>query len=113
MQKAIGMIEFKPCPRDYRCGSDGQDFRTWRSWRPRQLPRKICGNYRRRSERGRAAVERARATRPEELIDDFMLGNLTPPFPGHLRNQPGGGCERPGILETYERPPLLWRRISR
>lgn len=56
----------------------------------------------------RAAVERAKQTRPEELIGDFVLGNPDPSiFPAIYGTSRIEGVCALGILETYDAASII------
>lgn len=56
----------------------------------------------------KAAVERARQTRPEELIDDFVLGNPDESiFPAIYGSSSVEGISALGILETYDAASII------
>ena len=115
MQKAIGMIEFKTVSAgitaaDQMVKTSDVEILEAQTVCPGKYVAIIAGDL----SAVRAAVERARATRPEELIDDFVLGNPDPSiFPAIYGTSQVEDVSALYVYLFTTRPPLLWRRLSR
>ena len=109
MQKAIGMIEFKTVSAgitaaDQMVKTSDVEILEAQTVCPGKYVAIIAGDL----SAVRAAVERARATRPEELIDDFVLGNPDPSiFPAIYGTSQVENVSALGILETYDAASII------
>ena len=109
MQKAIGMIEFKTVSAgitaaDQMVKTSDVEILEAQTVCPGKYVAIIAGDL----SAVRAAVERARATRPEELIDDFVLGNPDPSiFPAIYGTSQVENVSALGILEPYDAASII------
>ena len=109
MQKAIGMMEFKTVSAgitaaDQMVKTSDVEILEAQTVCPGKYVAIIAGDL----SAVRAAVERARATRPEELIDDFVLGNPDPSiFPAIYGTSQVENVSALGILETYDAASII------
>ena len=109
MSKAIGMVELSSIAKgietsDYMVKAAQVDLLRSSTVCPGKYVAIIAGDL----SAVRAAVERARATRPEELIDDFVLGNPDPSiFPAIYGTSQVENVSALGILETYDAASII------
>ena len=102
-------MNLKPCPRGLPLRIRWSRLRTWRSWEAQTVcPGKYVAIIAGDLSAVRAAVERARATRPEELIDDSCWEIRTPPF-SRPSTEPARweDVSALGILETYDAASII------
>lgn len=109
MQKAIGMIEFKTVSAgmtaaDQMVKTADVEILEAQTVCPGKYIALVAGEL----SAVKAAVECARRTRPEELIDDFVLGNpdesIFPAIYGSSRIE---NVNALGILETYDAASII------
>lgn len=109
MQRAIGMIEFKTVSAgitaaDQMVKTAHVELLEAQTVCPGKYIAIVAGDL----SAVRAAVEIARATRPDELIDDFVLGNpdesIFPAIYGATQVQEISAL---GILETYDAASII------
>jgi len=109
MQRAIGMIEFKTVSAgitaaDQMVKTAEVEILEAQTVCPGKYIAIVAGEL----SAVKAAVERARTTRPEELIDDFVLGNPDESiFPAIYGTSQIGGVAALGILETYDAASII------
>lgn len=109
MQKAIGMIEFKTVSAgitaaDQMVKSADVEILEAQTVCPGKYIALIAGDL----SAVNAAVERAKATRPEELIDSFVLGNPDESiFPAIYGTSQIEKVNALGILETYDAASII------
>lgn len=109
MQRAIGMIEFKTVSAgitaaDQMVKTAEVEILEAQTVCPGKYIAIVAGDL----SAVKAAVERARATRPEELIDDFVLGNPDDSiFPAIYGTSQIGDVAALGILETYDAASII------
>ncbi len=109
MQKAIGMIEFKTVSAgitaaDQMVKTADVEILEAQTVCPGKYIAIVAGDL----SAVKAAVERARQTRPEELIDDFVLGNPDESiFPAIYGSSSVEGISALGILETYDAASII------
>ena len=104
MSKAIGMIEFKTVA----AGITAADQMVKTAQVELLEAQTVCpGKYIALSA-VRAAVDRAEQTRPDELIDSFVLGNPDESiFPAIYGSSCIDGVDALGILETYDAASII------
>ncbi len=109
MNRAIGMIEFKTVSAgitaaDQMVKTAEVELLEAQCVCPGKYVALIAGDL----SAVKAAVERARETRPEELIDDFVLGNPHESiFPAIYGATQIGEVSALGILETYDAASII------
>lgn len=109
MQKAIGMIEYKTVSAgitaaDQMVKTADVEILEAQTVCPGKYIALIAGEL----SAVKAAVERARMTRPEELISDFVLGNPDDSiFPAIYGTSSIEGVSALGILETYDAASII------
>ena len=109
MQKAIGMIEFKTVAAgitaaDQMLKTADVELLEAQTVCPGKYIALIAGDL----SAVNAAVERAKATRPEELIDSFVLGNPDDSiFPAIYGTSQIDNVNALGILETYDASSII------
>ena len=109
MSKAIGMIEFKTVAAgitaaDQMVKTAQVELLEAQTVCPGKYIALIAGDL----SAVKAAVERAEATRPEELIDSFVLGNPDESiFPAIYGSSQIDGVNALGILETYDAASII------
>lgn len=109
MQRAIGMIEFKTVSAgitaaDQMVKSAEVEILEAQCVCPGKYVALIAGEL----SAVKAAVERGCATRPEELIDEFVLGNPDPSiFPAIYGTSRIEDVSALGILETYDAASII------
>ena len=109
MQKAIGMIEFKTVSAgitaaDQMVKTAEVEILEAQTVCPGKYIALVAGDL----SAVKAAVERARITRPDELISDFVLGNPDPSiFPAIYGTSEIEGVSALGILETYDAASII------
>ncbi|MCD8230592.1 MAG: BMC domain-containing protein [Clostridiales bacterium] len=109
MQRAIGMIEFKTVSAgitaaDQMVKTAEVEILEAQTVCPGKYIAIVAGDL----SAVKAAVDRARATRPEELIDDFVLGNPDESiFPAIYGTSQIGEVAALGILETYDAASII------
>lgn len=109
MSKAIGMIEFKTVAAgitaaDQMVKTAQVELLEAQTVCPGKYIALIAGDL----SAVRAAVERAEATRPDELIDSFVLGNPDESiFPAIYGSSQIDGVNALGILETYDAASII------
>lgn len=109
MHKAIGMIEFKTVAAgitaaDQMVKTANVEILEAQTVCPGKYIALIAGDL----SAVNAAVERAQNTRPEELIDSFVLGNPDESiFPAIYGSSQIDGVQALGILETYDAASII------
>ena len=109
MSRAIGMIEFKTVAAgitaaDQMVKTAQVELLEAQTVCPGKYIALIAGDL----SAVRAAVERAEATRPDELIDSFVLGNPDESiFPAIYGSSQIDGVNALGILETYDAASII------
>lgn len=109
MSKAIGMIEFKTVSAgitaaDQMVKTANVEIIEAQTVCPGKYIAIISGDL----SAVNAAVERAQQTRPEELIDSFVLGNPDESiFPAIYGSSQIDGVNALGILETYDAASII------
>ncbi|MCC8152555.1 MAG: BMC domain-containing protein [Lachnospiraceae bacterium] len=109
MQRAIGMIEFKTVSAgitaaDQMVKTAEVEILEAQTVCPGKYIAIVAGEL----SAVKAAVERARAARPEELIDDFILGNPDESiFPAIYGTSQVSEVAALGILETYDAASII------
>ncbi len=109
MQRAIGMIEFKTVSAgitaaDQMVKTAEVEILEAQTVCPGKYIAIVAGDL----SAVKAAVDRARATRPEELIDNFVLGNPDESiFPAIYGTSQIGEVAALGILETYDAASII------
>lgn len=109
MHKAIGMIEFKTVSAgitaaDQMVKTAHVEILEAQTVCPGKYIALIAGEL----SAVNAAVERAQNTRPEELIDSFVLGNPDETiFPAIYGSSQIDGVQALGILETYDAASII------
>ncbi len=109
MQRAIGMIEFKTVSAgitaaDQMVKTANVEILEAQTVCPGKYIAIIAGDL----SAVQAAVERARWTRPDALIDDFVLGNPDPSiFPAIYGTTQIENLNALGILETYDAASII------
>ena len=109
MSKAIGMIDFKTVAAgitaaDQMVKTAQVELLEAQTVCPGKYIALIAGDL----SAVKAAVERAEATRPEELIDSFVLGNPDESiFPAIYGSSQIDGVNALGILETYDAASII------
>lgn len=109
MRTAIGMIEFKTVSAgitaaDQMVKSAEVELLEAQTVCPGKYIALIAGDL----SAVNAAVERAKSTRPEELIDSFVLGNPDESiFPAIYGSSHIEGVDALGILETYDAASII------
>ncbi len=109
MSKALGMIEFKTISAgitaaDQMVKTANVEIIEAQTVCPGKYIALISGDL----SAVRAAVDRAEQTRPEELIDSFVLGNPDESiFPAIYGSSQIDGVNALGILETYDAASII------
>lgn len=109
MSRAIGMIEFKTVAAgitaaDQMVKTAQVELLEAQTVCPGKYIALIAGDL----SAVRVAVERAEATRPDELIDSFVLGNPDESiFPAIYGSSQIDGVNALGILETYDAASII------
>lgn len=109
MSKAIGMIEFKTVAAgitaaDQMVKTAQVELLEAQTVCPGKYIALIAGDL----SAVKAAVERAEMTRPDELIDSFVLGNPDDSiFPAIYGSSQIDGVNALGILETYDAASII------
>lgn len=109
MSKAIGMIEFKTVAAgitaaDQMVKTAQVELLEAQTVCPGKYIALIAGDL----SAVKAAVERAEVTRPDELIDSFVLGNPDESiFPAIYGSSQIDGVNALGILETYDAASII------
>lgn len=109
MSKAIGMIEFKTVAAgitaaDQMVKTAQVELLEAQTVCPGKYIALIAGDL----SAVKAAVERAEITRPDELIDSFVLGNPDDSiFPAIYGSSQIDGVNALGILETYDAASII------
>ncbi|MBE5868787.1 MAG: BMC domain-containing protein [Lachnospiraceae bacterium] len=109
MSKAIGMIEFKTVAAgitaaDQMVKTAQVELLEAQTVCPGKYIALIAGDL----SAVRAAVDRAEQTRPDELIDSFVLGNPDESiFPAIYGSSCIDGVDALGILETYDAASII------
>ena len=109
MSKAIGMIEFKTVAAgitaaDQMVKTAQVELLEAQTVCPGKYIALIAGDL----SAVKAAVERAEITRPDELIDSFVLGNPDESiFPAIYGSSQIDGVNALGILETYDAASII------
>ena len=109
MSKALGMIEFKTVSAgitaaDQMVKTANVEIIEAQTVCPGKYIALISGDL----SAVRAAVDRAEQTRPEELIDSFVLGNPDESiFPAIYGSSQIDGVNALGILETYDAASII------
>lgn len=109
MSKAIGMIEFKTVAAgitaaDQMVKTAQVELLEAQTVCPGKYIALIAGDL----SAVKAAVERAEMTRPDELIDSFVLGNPDDSiFPAIYGSSQIDGVDALGILETYDAASII------
>lgn len=109
MSKSIGMIEFKTVSAgitaaDQMVKTANVELLEAQTVCPGKYIALIAGEL----SAVKAAVERAEATRPEELIDSFVLGNPDQSiFPAIYGSSQIDKVDALGILETYDAASII------
>ncbi len=109
MQRAIGMVEFKTVSAgiiaaDQMVKTAEVELLEAQTVCPGKYIALIAGDL----SAVKAAVERARSVRPEEMIDDFVLGNPDPSiFPAIYGTSNVESINALGILETYDAAAII------
>ncbi len=109
MQKAIGMIEFKTVSAgitaaDQMVKTAEVEILEAQTVCPGKYIALVAGDL----SAVKAAVERARAVRPDEMVDDFVLGNPDPSiFPAIYGTSNVDEINALGILETYDAASII------
>lgn len=109
MSKAIGMIEFKTVAAgitaaDQMVKAAQVELLEAQTVCPGKYIALIAGDL----SAVKAAVERAEMTRPDELIDSFVLGNPDDSiFPAIYGSSQIDGVNALGILETYDAASII------
>ncbi|MBP3462771.1 MAG: BMC domain-containing protein [Tyzzerella sp.] len=109
MARAIGMIEFKTVSAgitaaDQMVKTSDVELLEAQTVCPGKYIALIAGDL----SAVKAAVERAKQTRPDEMIDSFVLGNPDPSiFPAIYGSTQVDEIKALGILETYDAASII------